>query len=353
MKRIDERDVMFSRMGYVKGTDQYKDYYTRHPEHQENDDRLRALPNINGEGTATFNEVISPFADAAFEFLYDIKNLSERQPAQVKVEATPEEMTYRIKQFARYLGAVDVGITKMEEHHYYSVRGRREDTYGKEVGYPHKYGIAFTVEMDRDMINRAPQLEEMIAVTKGYVDAAIIGMWLTYYITNLGYEARNNMDGNYLVVAPRVAQDAGLGEIGRANILITKEQGMRVRIGVVTTNLELIPDQPIDLGIRRFCELCGKCSMTCPGKAIAQGDAKVMDDFTGWRMEQEKCYEVWRKVGTDCGVCLSVCPFSQVMDPEQVEKIKESDEVIKGLLEAHNEKYGIRNYIREKLDIVK
>ncbi|HRR44831.1 MAG: hypothetical protein KBI09_09505 [Mesotoga sp.] len=42
MGRYDERDAMFSRMAYKKGSPQYEEYYKRHPERQELDDRLRS-----------------------------------------------------------------------------------------------------------------------------------------------------------------------------------------------------------------------------------------------------------------------------------------------------------------------
>ena len=32
-----------------------------------------------------------------------------------------------------------------------------------------------------------------------------------------------------------------------------------------------------------------------------------------WQIKGEKCYEVWKRIGTDCGVCMKVCPFSNPM----------------------------------------
>ena len=46
-------------------------------------------------------------------------------------------------------------------------------------------------------------------MTKGYIDAALIGMVLTYWIKGLGYEARSHMDGNYLMVMPLAAKVDG------------------------------------------------------------------------------------------------------------------------------------------------
>lgn len=353
MKRIDERDTMFARMSYEKGSEQYKDYYSKNPVKKEIDDELRSLPNICGEGTATYSPINSPIADAAFRFLNDIKKFSEGEINNNKVETNPEEMTRKIKNLAKYFGAKLVGITKMEDYHYYSYRGRNPETYGDKIDKLHKYGIVFAVEMNKEMINRAPQIEEVIAVTKGYMDAAIIGMWISYYIRELGYDARNSMDGNYLVVAPLVAQDGGLGEIGRNGILISKEYGQRVRLGVVTTDLPLIPDEKEEYGIKEFCKLCNKCSKTCPGKAIPSDDMKEINGVIRWQIEQEKCYGMWRRLGTDCGVCLSTCPFSQNIDLGLIDNMKNSKEVMMKILEKHEEKHGIRPYVRQPLDLLK
>ncbi|MFQ6103859.1 MAG: hypothetical protein ACE5OP_06150 [Candidatus Glassbacteria bacterium] len=53
------------------------------------------------------------------------------------------------------------------------------------------------------------------------------------HIRNLGYPARTHIDGNYRVVCPLVARDAGIGEIGRMGLLMTPRLGPRVRIAVV------------------------------------------------------------------------------------------------------------------------
>lgn len=353
MKKIDERDTMFARASYKKGSKEYEEYYKRNPNKKEKDDEIRDLPNICGEGTATYNPIHSPIADSGFRFLADIKKYSEGEVNDQRVEISPEEVTNKIKRFTKYFGAKLVGITEMKDYYYYSHRGRHPENYGEKVDKHHKYGIVFAIEMDRDMINRAPQCEEVIEVTKGYINAAVIGMWLSYYIRELGYEARNHMDGNYLVVAPLVAAAAGLGEIGRTGILITKKYGPRVRLGVVTTDIPLVPDSSEKFGIEEFCKICKKCVKTCPGKAIPEGDMEFINDVKRWQIKQEQCYEMWRKLGTDCGICLSACPFSQEIPLDLIEQMKDNEEVMEKIIKDHEEKNGIRPYIRQPLDLLK
>ncbi|MTI46438.1 MAG: 4Fe-4S dicluster domain-containing protein [Firmicutes bacterium] len=347
MKRIDERDTMFARMNYKEGTEQYNDYYERNKDKKEKDDDIRQRPQICGEGTATYSPINSPIADANFRFLSDIKALSEGPVNPNKVEINEDEMTRKIKGLTLHYGAKLVGVTKMEDYHYYSHRGRHEEVYGEEVKANHSYGIVFAVEMDKQMINRSPQVSEVIETSKAYVDAAIIGMQISYYIRELGYEARNHMDANYLVVAPLVAMDGGIGDIGRNGILITKEYGQRVRLGVVTTNIPLVCDERVDFGVREFCKECNRCIRTCPGKAIPSGDPIEIDGIERWQIIQEDCYKMWRSLGTDCGICISSCPFSQGISSEIIERIKGSKEAINEALRRHDEKHGIRPYIKE------
>ncbi len=239
----------------------------------------------------------------------------------------------------------------MKPEYYYTLRGRKTENYKEPVEAKDHYAIVFAVEMDQEMINRAPQLEEVIAVVKGYMDAGMIGMVLSYMIRELGYEARNHMDGNYLLIAPLVAQAAGLGQIGRMGLLTSKEYGPRVRLGVVTTEMELIEDDPEDFNFAQFCEICGICSRTCPGQAIPKEKRSIIDGDLRWKISQENCYERWRSLGTDCGVCLSACPFSQDL---KLTDIKDMDsEEMKAYLNQHRDKYGIRRYVKDPLDIVK
>lgn len=350
MKKIDERDTMLSRIRYMKNDEMYQDYYSRYPEKQAIDDAIRAMPGINAPGTPTFDPIFSPFADSGFELLNHVKKISKQGAKCQPVEVEPQVMSMRIKNLVRYLGASDVKITQMKSHHYYSHRGRTVENYGQEVGEPHKFGIVFIKEMDRDMINRAPQLEEMMEVVKAYSDLGFLGAWLSIFIANLGYEAKNNMDMDYLVCAPIVAQDAGLGRIGRAGLLITPDYGMRVRIGVVTTDLPLLPDEVLDTDMISFCEKCNKCARNCPSNAIDKGEAQDQPQgYYGFTVNQEKCMKMWKTIGTDCGVCLSSCPFSQGVNPEYWSNLAEHCDQI---LKDDKERYGKRNYIKTALPIV-
>lgn len=346
MKKIDERDIIFARANYKKGSKAYEDYYDKNPQKQSIDDSIRARPNLCQDGTMTYNSLNSPMASSAFDFLSDIKHLSEGKPSDIKVSSNPKTMTKRIKGLAKEYGSCVVGITKLKDYHKYSHRGRFEEIYGEEVNLDHEYAIVFGCEMDKEMINRSPMVSEVIETSKCYVHAGIIGMILSYYIRNLGYEARNHMDANYLVIPVNIAYDAGLGEIGRNAILTNKDYGSRLRLGVVTTNLPLEIDEPTDFGMEDFCMMCKKCSFTCPSQSLSN-DVKIGENNKyNWIIDAESCYIKWRYLGTDCGMCISVCPFSQNLETiKNATTFKNNPKLIKQALDEYKLKFGKRVFV--------
>ena len=139
---------------------------------------------------------------------------------------------------------------------------------------------------------------------------------LASYIRNLGYPARlhsrlANRGGDVLIQP--LAVDAGLGEVGRASLLMNKKFGPAVQLGVVTTDMPLAVDKPVDLGIRDFCAKCLKCAECCPTKSISFGDTEVIRGVKLWRFDAESCYRLRMAVGDShmCGRCVTVCPWTK------------------------------------------
>jgi epoxyqueuosine reductase QueG len=75
--------------------------------------------------------------------------------------------------------------------------------------------------------------------------------------------------------------------------------------------MPLLPDQPVSYGIVDFCERCLKCAYNCPSGAIPKGERTVLRGAEKWVLDADKCYIFWRKVGTDCAICMKVCPYSK------------------------------------------
>lgn len=308
--RIDERDIPFSRAKYIKGTKLYENYYNRFPEKKIKDDNIRSKPGLLNKDTLYYDKVMFASAKASFSTIEGLSKFVKGEEVEEKTELNPIEISNYIKKWGQHLGAHTVGITNLKDYHLYSYTGRGED-YGKKITKEYKYAIAFTVEMDHLMYKCAPKAPSVMESAKKYVDAATIAVQLSLFIRNLGYPARPHIDANYQVICPLVARDAGLGEIGRMGLLITPKLGPRVRIGVITTNLPLITDKRnYDPSVEDFCKICKKCAHVCPSKAISFDDKKIINGVKRWQINWDKCYSLWCTTGTDCGRCISVCPYS-------------------------------------------
>jgi reductive dehalogenase len=176
--------------------------------------------------------------------------------------------------------------------------------------------VAFDVEMSYSSVQQAPRMPITEESAQKYLMVAMISITLARYIRMLGHSARAHIAGsNYQVMLPPVAYDAGLGELGRLGYLISPRFGPRMRLGAVTTDLPLIPDAPIRFGVQDFCESCLKCATQCPSASIPRTGKSVVRGVEKWQLDIESCIRYWRKIGTDCGLCMKVCPFSHPESP--------------------------------------
>lgn len=312
-ERYDERHVIFGRMELEPGMPQYDDYYSRlNPRMKSFDDHLRTLPKLGELGGEYSHELDSPYFDALFEFIARYNHLADPgAPTGKLINLSAAEATRRVKGFAKHLGALDVGIARLREHHVYSHAGRRLHNWGEENNIDHTHAIVFSSEMDHEMVHSTPRAPAATESAVQYMNLANIGIALAMYLNKLGYSARAHIDGNYQVLATAAAHDAGIGELGRLGLIMTPTHGPRVRLAVVTTDLTLNEDSPINFGVQHFCEICKKCADNCPSASIELGGKKRIRGAVKWQSNMETCYKFWRKAGTDCAICMAVCPYSK------------------------------------------
>lgn len=310
LERIDERTIMFSRNLLSRDKDRLEEYYVEFPEHKPLDDSFRKEPGLLSRDSALHNLYHFASAEASFAAVETFNQLVESGSSADKKGVESSKVSEYIKGWAVKLGAHSAGICSLKDYHKYSKVGRGEH-YGDDVQLDHKYAIAVTVEMDKYQLDHAPLGPTVMESAQQYLNAGAIAVQIAEFIRRLGYEARAHIDGNYRIVCPLIAKDAGLGEIGRMGLLMTPKLGPRVRIAVVTTELELIPDKPFsDSSTLDFCTICKKCADICPSNAIPQADMGEVNGIKRWQINSEKCFTYWCKVGTDCGRCVAVCPYS-------------------------------------------
>jgi ferredoxin len=318
-KRFDERDIMFARARLAPGSPEYKAYYALRPEHKAGDDKTRALPGLLSPQASRANPLLFSATEASFGVTEALREAVDGPLAPERAVGAQRDaaaMSAYVKALARYHGAHSVGITELQPYHVYTHIGRGSGTYGAPVTLDHRYAVAFTVEMDHALVGTAPAAPITLESARQYVEAAKIAIQLGNLMRLLGFPARAHIDGNYRVIAPLVARDAGLGEIGRMGLLMTPTLGPRVRLGVVTTDLPLVPDRRDDgSSMLDFCRICLKCADNCPVRAIPDGERKVIDGVLRWRINPDTCFRYWNVIGTDCGRCMDVCPYSHPNSP--------------------------------------
>ncbi|HKJ27634.1 MAG TPA: reductive dehalogenase domain-containing protein [Anaerolineales bacterium] len=315
-RRVDERTIMFARHRLKPGTPEYETYYRDHPEHLAVDERTRARPGLFSPDSKYPDPLAYAAADTSFKITEALHPMVEGEPAPDQHPLTPQAAARYIKGMAEHFGAVEVGITELQPYQVYSHIGRGPGEYGAPVELNHQFAIAFTVEMDYDLVAAAPTGPVSVESAHQYVEAGKISVQLADAIRSLGYPARAHMDANYRVVCPPVARDAGLGEIGRISLLMSPKMGPRVRLGVVTTDLPLVVDPPSrDPAVIDFCTICQKCATNCPSNSIPFGERTMEDGVLRWKLNDETCFAYWNQIGTDCAICMAVCPFSHPDTP--------------------------------------
>lgn len=330
IKRFHEADTVLSRRLLVPDTEAYNEYYSLYPERKRADDKSRQSPGLLSSDSKYYHPATFAASNANFQIIDLLAALThgpsrtnqgtpnqgtpdrgtQNQQNQGSENLNPKKTTRFISEWMKSTGAHSVGFAPLKEHHLYSHKGR-----GPRAGEPipkiHQNAIAITVEMDHDMIQAAPLGSSVMESSEQYLRSGVLALKLATFIREMGYEATAHIDGNYELICPLVAVDAGLGVIGRMGLLMTPDLGPRVRISVVSTNMPIVisPCKP-DRTTLHFCDLCKKCAENCPVAAIPLGRQKEIDGISRWQINSEKCYHFWTTSGTDCGRCMMVCPYS-------------------------------------------
>ena len=181
-----------------------------------------------------------------------------------------------------------LGVCELPPYAVYSHKFdfRNPDAGEVPIELDHKYAIAVLVDQDyrtsqaytgNDWISNAMSM--MSYATSGFI--AII---LAEYIRRLGYPAKAHYAPFYDIVLPPILLWAGLGEMSRiGDTVVHPFIGPRHKGAVVTTDLPLLPDKPIDFGLQDFCSKCKKCARECPSGAISDGEKVLFNGYENGR----------------------------------------------------------------------
>ncbi|MEO1289360.1 MAG: hypothetical protein AAFV93_16480 [Chloroflexota bacterium] len=151
---------------------------------------------------------------------------------------------------------------------------------------------------------------------------AVISSKLAIFLRKNGYAAYPGTALGGTTDYVYLAELAGLGAIGYHGLLISPHTGARLRINTIYTNIENLPIAETNehLWVRDFCSMCKKYIRKCPVGAIYD-EPKPRGDGGMQTIDHATCRDYFAQ-NFGCGVCLAVCPFSQVGYDKVKERFK-------------------------------
>lgn len=240
----------------------------------------------------------------AFVLLQDGESANAVEPTNAERNAE------NLKAASHFLGIDAIGISRCPDWAWYS-----HDATGAPIDPPHNQAISMIVDQGYETMEGASG-DDWIAVSqsmRAYLRFSLIGGVIAQQIRNLGYRAKAHtvMDGE--VLQPPLLLLSGLGEVSRiGEVILNPYLGPRLKSGVVTTDMPVTHDKPIDFGLQRFCEACNKCARECPSGAITAGPKLMFNGYEIWKSDSQKCtsYRIGTEGGAMCGRCMKTCPWN-------------------------------------------
>ncbi len=210
-----------------------------------------------------------------------------------------------------FLDADMVGICEASEYAWFS-----HESDGTPIETRHKYAIVVVIDQGWDTFEGSSGDDSISGVQsyRAYLKGSTVSCIVADYIRRLGYpaQAHSNAHGDVMRIPLMLLAD--LGEMSRIGELVLNPfVGPRHKTAVITTDLPLVPDRPIDFGLQDFCDKCRKCARECPAQAIPFGDKVLCNGYETWKPDVEKRakYRVTNLKGSACGRCMKMCPWNK------------------------------------------
>lgn len=194
--------------------------------------------------------------------------------------------------------------------------------------------IVMALQWNHTLVDGLPELRpmysRMMIMMNNFIDTALLK--ISRFLQHKGFLALPvhasdpydliNLKG--VLSHKHAAVQAGIGEFGLSNLLLTPQFGPRQRLAQILTDAELVPDQPIN---QRLCEkMIPRCKFACitvcPYHYIPHPDLKeagsmdrtilqgVSIDKQGCSYYQDRGLPRMGRNGYTyrCGLCISACP---------------------------------------------
>lgn len=279
----------------------------------------RALHGDLGERTKQERTRFAFKTPFSYSLLQSIRALVPFQDGAVSATAAsgfhdPAANARALKSLSYFLGADLTGICEIPRYAWYS---HRED--GTAIEPYHRYAVVMLIDQGYDTMEAASGDDWISGAQsmRGYLRGAEIAGIMAEFLRGHGYPARAQTNADSDVLQLPLVLWAGLGEMSRIGELVLNPfVGPRFKSAVLTTDLPLKVDQPIDFGLQYFCSHCLKCARECPCSAISFGDKVMFNGYEIWKPDVERCarYRVTNAKGAACGRCMKTCPINKVLD---------------------------------------
>ena len=226
----------------------------------------------------------------------------------------PEKNAKAIKALSYFLGSDLTGICEIPR---YAWNSHKED--GRPIKMYHRYAVVMLIDQGYDTMEGASGDDWISGVQsmRGYLRGAEIAGVMGETMRALGFSSRSQTNADSDVLHIPLVLWAGLGELSRIGELVLNPfVGPRFKSVVLTTDMPLAVDKPIDFGLQYFCDHCHKCDRECPCDAIPHGPKVMFNGYEIWKPDVERCtrYRLTNSKGSACGRCMKTCPLNKVVD---------------------------------------
>ena len=269
-----------------------------------------------------------------------------------KINLELYQLRNQIKQWGKELGFADVGISHTDlskyETDYFNWIG---ENYHADMEYMVKHGTKRTRPNELE-----PGTQSIISVRLNYFDQSAESAISQLQSANKAYISRYALDKDYHklmrkrlqklanqineqvdgfsyrafsdsapVLEKPIAQEAGLGFIGKNSLIIHPRAGSWFFLGELYCNLLIPADAPFE---KQGCGPCSACIDECPTQAILDGnkiDARRCVSYLTIEYDGEIADELKEKMGNriyGCDDCQLVCPWNKFTEDTQEEAFR-------------------------------
>ncbi len=211
------------------------------------------------------------------------------------------KLTEEVINLANKIGVDIIGFANPKEFNRFKVENRPE-TYLKSVQTViviglHLYDIILDVWSEDQTTSKSfHYLDSILKNRAGKIKGFLI---------KKGYKSKiiSYKPGIFLKDAAAIA---GLGPIGKNNLIITKKFGSQVRLRAITTEAPLETGSPIEESV--YCKDCNICITNCPANALSSTNyiKEACLSYCLLNLRKISDYSsIW------CNICIETCPYSK------------------------------------------